>query len=113
MAIAQNPIRMSSAISVILALTLAAEPMAQTSPPKMPRAGIILTGSIGFAMIAAGAGFEIYGRAGMDPSASPVPHAESLFVGGTSLIVGGLCVLLIAVLLDQWYTPKTFYGVQW
>ena len=108
---------MSSAISVMLALTLAAEPVAQTSAPKVPRTGILIVGTLGFAAIATGAGFEIYGRTVSQPGApvapGPAAPAEAYFVGGLSLIFTGLCLVVLSVVLTRWYTPKDFYGVRW
>jgi hypothetical protein len=108
---------MSSAISVILALALAAEPVTQSTAPKMPRTAILITGSVGFAMIGVGAGYEIYGRTVSHPDAPVAPGtaapAEAYFVGGLSLMFTGLCFVLIAVVLTHWYTPKDFYGVRW
>jgi hypothetical protein len=108
---------MSSAIAVILALSLAAEPLAQTTAPKIPRTGILIMGSLGFAAIATGTGFDIYGRTVSQPGAPVAPGtaapAESYFIGGISLIATGLCLVLLSVLLTHWYTPKDFYGVRW
>ena len=109
---------MSSAISVILALTLSAQPVAQAAEPRrVPRTGILITASVGLGFIAVGAGFELYGRAVTDPHAPVAPGTawagEGYFVGGASLIVTGLCLMLIAALLTQWYSPKSVLGVRW
>lgn len=108
---------MSSAIAVILALTLSAEPVAQAAAPRAPRAGILITASLGLGLIAAGAGYDLYGRTISHPDAPVAPGtaapADAYFVGGASLIAAGLCVLLIAALLTRWYTPKAVFGVQW
>lgn len=108
---------MSSAISMILALTLSAEPVAQAAAPRVPKVGILLTASIGVGLIGAGAGFDLYGRTIREPNAPVAPgtaaNAEPYFVGGASLMVTGLCLVLIAALLTRWYSTKLSAGVQW
>jgi hypothetical protein len=109
---------MSSAIAVILALTLSAEPVARAAEPRrVPRAGILITASIGLGLIGVGAGYDLYGRSVTAPDAPVAPGTawagEGYFVGGVSLIVTGLCFVLIAALLTHWYSPKSILGVQW
>lgn len=111
---------MSGALSVILALTLAAEPVAPVTPavpPRVPHVGILITASLGIGMMGAGSGFVLHASSIGEPKSPPAPSftapADYFFVGGLSLIATGLCLVLIAALLTRWYTPKTVFGVQW
>jgi hypothetical protein len=119
MAIARGMTEMSSALSLILALSLSAAPAAPSTPApaRVPRAGILVTASIGLGFIAAGAGFDLYGRTVGQPdapvAAGTAAPADAYFVGGVSLIAVGLCTLLIATLMTLWYTPKSVFGVKW
>ncbi|MDP2274078.1 MAG: hypothetical protein Q8N23_35990 [Archangium sp.] len=102
---------MGSVLSVIVALTLAAEAPAV---PARTRPGVTVLAFVGAGLVTAGLGFEISGRAGRDPRA-PVyewrPNAEANIVGGLSLIAAGLCLITIAAVLTRWQVPAVSLSV--
>ena len=100
---------MASALSIILALSLASEP-----PVRPPSAnGIAITAALGFSLVGFGVGYELSARAG---PAEFALHAEANTVGGVGLMSMGLCLLLIAAVLTEWRFPARgplVLGAQW
>lgn len=96
---------MSSALSVILALSLATEPLIERPNPTAVKATAILGG----VLLGVGLGFQIAGRVGSDPRMLATElHARSEInqLGGLALMAMGVCLLSLAALLTQWHFPS-------
>lgn len=96
-----------SALSLLIALTAAAELNPQPEVPTPPAVKVLAF--VGAGMIGAGLGLELTGRAGSDPRA-PVPEwsqdAAFFSVGGIAMTGAGLCLVAIAALLTPWQSPS-------
>ncbi len=102
---------MGNVLPVIVALTLATEPLV-VEPRTRP--GVTVLAFVGAGLVATGLGFEITGRAGSDPRALVHEwraNAQSNSVGGLSLIAVGLCLITIAAVLTRWKLPAVSLSV--
>lgn len=97
---------MGSVLSLVLAITLGAEPPQVDRPARTP---VKVLAFVGTGFLTLGLAFEITGRAGADPRAPVLEwsaHAQANTVGGLALMGGGLCLLSIAALLTPWHFPS-------
>ena len=96
---------MTSVLRLVLAMTVAAEPVPVDRPVRPP---VQVMAVIGTGFLAVGLMFEITGRAATDPRAPVLEwskHAQADTIGGIALMSAGLCFITIAALLTPWRLP--------
>ena len=102
---------MGNLLPLILAMTVAAEPLPVDRPVR-PSAQVMAY--IGTGLLAVGLMFEITGRAGADAKAPVLEwreHAQADTIGGIALMSAGLCFITIAALLTPWRLPPVGLGL--